>query len=325
MRRRDFISLAGTTAIAWPLTARAQQGGGLRRVGFLSASSAPVFSSLYAAFVQGMRELGYEENKDFVAEIRSAEGHYERFPELVRELIDQKADVLLVGVSAGIRYLQQATKTIPIVMVYSTDPVKNGFVTSLSHPGGNITGLAGSSDDTTPKQLELLRTFVPNASRIGIFGNPASPTYAAVLNSARASAEKDNFSVLPIEARSAEEIKDAFASLEKESIAALVFAGDAVFFNQRSQIAQLAIRNRLPSIFAQREYAVAGGLMSENLTDFFHRAAFFVDKIFKGTNPGDIPVEQPTRFHLTVNRKTADALGLTISPQLYIFADEVIE
>jgi ABC-type uncharacterized transport system substrate-binding protein len=187
--------------------------------------------------------------------------------------------------------------------------------------------LVGSSDDTTPKQLELLRTLAPNASRIGILGNPASATFDGVVKSGRASAEKGNFSVLPIEVHSAEEIDDAFLQLQKEDAQALVVAADAVFFNHRSEVAQSAIHNRLPSIFSQREYAVSGGLMSygESLSDFFRRAAFFVDKIFKGANPGDIPVEQPTRFHLTINRKTADALGLIIPSQLYIFADEVIE
>jgi putative tryptophan/tyrosine transport system substrate-binding protein len=325
MKRREFVALVGVAAASWPLAARAQQGSKLRRVGFLAAVNPE--PALYAGFIQGMRELGHEEHRDFIMELRNAEGHYERFPELARELVEQKVDVLLTGVAAAIRYLQQATTTVPIVMVYSTDPVKNGFVASLSHPGGNITGLAGSSDDTTPKQLELLRTFVPKASRIGIFGNPASPNFAGVLNSARASAEKGNFSVLGIEARDADEITKAFALLDKEGVAALVVATDAVFFSQRGQIAQLAIRNRLPSIFSQREYAAAGGLMSygENLSDFFRRAAFFVDKIFKGVNASDLPVEQPTRFHLTINRNTADALGLTIPSQLYIFADEVVE
>jgi putative tryptophan/tyrosine transport system substrate-binding protein len=327
MRRREFIALVGGAVLGHPLDALAQPDGRLRRVGFLTAASSSVFSSLYAAFVQAMHQLGYEEHKDYITEVRTAEGRYERFPELARELVEQKPDVLLTAVAAAIRYLQQATTTIPIVMVYSTDPVENGFVASLSHPAGNITGLIGSSDDTTPKQLELLRTLAPNASRIGILGNPASPTFDAVVKSARASAEKDNFSVLPIEVHSAEEIDDAFLRLQKEDAKGLVVAAEAVFFNHRSEVAQSAIRNRLPSIFSQREYAVSGGLMSygENLSDFFGRAAFFVDKIFKGTNPGDIPVEQPTRFHLTINRKTADALGLTIPSQLYIFADEVIE
>jgi putative ABC transport system substrate-binding protein len=327
MRRREFISLIGGAAFSGSLDALAQPDGKLRRIGFLTAASSSVFSGLYPAFVQGMRELGYEEHKDFIADIRSAEGHYERFPELVRELVGQKPDVPLTAVAAAIRYLQQATTTIPIVMVYSTDPVENGFIASLSHPAGNITGLIGSSDDTTPKQLELLRTLAPNAARIGILGNPASPTFDAVVRSARASAEKYSFSVLPVEVHSAEEIDNAFLQLQKEDANGLVVAAEAVFFNHRTEVAQSAIRNRLPSIFSRREYAVSGGLMSygENLSDFFSRAAFFVDKIFKGTNPGDIPVEQPTRFHLTINRKTADALGPTIPSQLYIFADEMIE
>jgi putative tryptophan/tyrosine transport system substrate-binding protein len=274
-----------------------------------------------------MRDLGHEEHKDFVTELRTVEGHYERFPEFARELVELRVDVLLTAATAGIHFLQQATTTIPIVMVYSTDPVKDGLVASLAHPGGNITGLASSSDDTTPKQLELLATFVPRASRVGILGNPASPNYTAILKSAQTSSEKSNLSILPMEARSAEEIENAFSLLKREDVQAVVVASDAVFFTQRRQIAELAIRSRLPSIFSQREYAAAGGLMSygENLSDFFRRAAIFVDKIFKGAKPADLPVEQPTAFHLVINRKTADALGLIIPPQLYIFADEVIE
>jgi putative tryptophan/tyrosine transport system substrate-binding protein len=325
--RREFLSALGGAAIAWPRGARALQGSKVWHIGFLSAVSGPMFSGLYAGFLQGMRDLGYEEHKDFVTEFRTAEGDYERFPELARELVDLKVDVLLTGVAAAIRFLQQATTTVPIVMVYSTDPVKNGFVASLSHPGGNITGLAGSSDDTAPKQLELLTTFVPSATRIAVLGNPASPTYTGVLKSAQASAQKAGLSIMPIEARSPDEIENAFVMLEKENVRAIVVTGDALFFAQRSRIAELALRGRLPSIFPQREYVMSGGLMSygEELSEFFRRAAFFVDKIFKGASPADLPVEQPTRFHLVINRKTADALGLTIPPQLYIFADEVIE
>ncbi len=161
LRRRDFILLVSSTAVPWSFAASAQQREGtLRHVGILSGVSGPVFAGNYAEFVHGMRELGYEEHKDFVTELRTADSHYERFPNLAGELVEQKVDILLTGVSAAIRYLQQATTTIPIVMVYSTDPVKNGFVASLAHPGGNITGLAGSSDDTAPKQLELLAIFV---------------------------------------------------------------------------------------------------------------------------------------------------------------------
>jgi putative ABC transport system substrate-binding protein len=327
VRRREFIALVGC-AVAIPLAAHVQhQAGKVWRIGFLTAASSEVFSSLYSAFLEGMRELGYEEHKDFITELRSVEGHYEQFPETARELVEQKVDILLTAVAAAIGFLQQATATIPIVMVYSTDPVNNGFVASLAHPGGNITGLAGSSDDTTPKQLELLATFVPSASRIGVLGNPASPNYAGVLKSALASSQKVGLSIVSVEARNPGQIENAFAILRKEGVRAVVVAGDAVFFDHRRLIAELAIRSRLPSMFAQREYAVDGGLMSygENLSNFFRRAASFVDKIFKGAKPADLPVEQPTHFHLAINRNTADALGLTIPPQLYIFADEVIE
>ena len=213
------------------------------------------------------------------------------------------------------------------MLAYSTDPVGNGFVASLARPGGNITGLSGSSEDTSPKQLELVASVVTNVSRIGLLGNPASPVYADVRKSAQTAAQKVGLTLVSVEARNLQEIDRAFADLNNQRVQAFIGAADAVFFTQRQQIAELALRNRLPSMFSQREYAQAGGLMSygENLSDFFRRAASFVDKIFKGAKPGDLPIEQPTRFNLVINRKTADALGMTIPPQLYIFADEVIE
>jgi putative ABC transport system substrate-binding protein len=327
MRRREFITLIGGMAAAWPLAARAQQAGKVWRIGFLSAVSRESSFRSYAALRQGMRELGYVEGKDFVIEWRSVEGKYERFPEIVGELVRLKLDVIVTGVTAALPPLQRATSTIPIVMAYSTDPVGNGLVASLVHPGGNITGLAGSSDDSSPKQLELLTTVVPNVSRVGLLGNPDTETYSSVLKSARDAAQKVGLLVMPIEARNPQEIEIAFGALSRERVLAVMVASDAIFFGQRRRIAELALDNRLPTMFSLREYAEAGGLMSygENIADFFHHAAFYVDKIFKGAKPGDLPIEQPTRFNLVINRKTADALGLTIPPQLYIFADEVIE
>jgi putative ABC transport system substrate-binding protein len=274
-----------------------------------------------------MRELGYAEGRDFIMEARFAGGRYERFPELAAELVRLKVDVLVTGTTAAIRTLQRATTSIPIVLAYSTDPVGNGFVASLARPGKNITGLSGASDDTSPKQLDLVTTVVSNASRIGLLGNPAAPTFAGVRTNAEIAAQKVGVLIVPVEARNPQEIESAFAEFDKQRVQAFIGAADAVLFTQRGQIADLALRNRLPSIFSQREYAEAGGLMSygENLSDFFRRAASFVDKIFKGANPGDLPIEQPTRFNLVINRKTADALGVTIPAQLYIFADEVIE
>jgi ABC-type uncharacterized transport system substrate-binding protein len=212
-------------------------------------------------------------------------------------------------------------------MGYSTDPVGNGFVTSLSHPGGNITGLTGSSDDTAPKQMELLATIVPNISRVGVLVNPSNPGASPVLKSAQAAAQTVRIAVIPAEARSAAELETAFAALAKNRAEAIMVASDAFFNTHRKWIIELAFRHRLSSIFPQREYAEDGGLMSygESLKEFFRRAASFVDKIIKGANPGNLPVEQPTLFKLVVNRKTADALGIAIPPQVYLFADEVIE
>ena len=328
--RRQFITLLGSAAAVWPLAARGQQRDQARRVGFLLAAVPAAqmdWDDLGRGFTQGMRELGYVEGKDFVVELRSAEGQYERLTDLAAELVQLKVDVIVAGSPLAVRPAQQATTTIPIVMGYSTDPVGNGFVASLARPGGNTTGLAGSSDDSAPKQLELLATIVPKLSRVAILTNPYNPNSPAVMKSARSAAEKADLLVVPVEARSPQQIEDAFAALAKQSVAAVMVGNDAMFFVQRQQLAQLALSNRVASIFPLREYAAAGGLMSygESLQEFYRRAASFVDKIFKGAKPGDLPIEQPTRFNLVINRKTADALGLTIPPQIYIFADEVIE
>ena len=325
LKRRHFITLLGSAAAAWPLAARAQQGT-LRRIGFLYAT-VPVTDDLGRGFMQGMHELGYLEGRDFVVEWRSAEGQFERLSHLAAELVRLKVDVIVTGSALAVRPAQQATTTVPIVMCYSTDPVGNGFVASLARPGGNTTGLASSSEDSAPKHLELLATMVPKLSRVAVMTNPENPNSAAVIKNARSAAERVGLLVVPVEARNAQEIEDAFAALAKQSIAAVMVALDATFFFQRERIVQLALRNRIASIFPTREYAAAGGLMSygESLREFYRRAASFVDKIFKGAKPGDLPIEQPTRFNLVINRKTADVLGLAIPPQLYIFADEVIE
>jgi putative tryptophan/tyrosine transport system substrate-binding protein len=327
MRRRELLGLLGSTVAAWPLAAHAQQAGKVWRIGFLTAVSRETYSRLYAGFQQGMRELGYVEGKDFVSEWRSAEGKYERFPEIAAELVRLNVDVIVSGVTAALPTLKRETTSIPIVMAYSTDPVGNGFAASLVRPGGNMTGLASSSDDSSPKQLEPLAVVAPNVSRIGFLGNPNSTVYRPVLKSTQDAAQKVGLSLAPIEARNPQEIENAFAALANERVPAVMVASDAIFFAQRQRIAELALGNRLATMFPQREYVEAGGLMSygENLADFFRRAASYVDKIFKGAKPGDLPIEQPTKFNLVINRKTADALGVTIPAQLYIFANEVIE
>jgi putative tryptophan/tyrosine transport system substrate-binding protein len=326
MTRREFISLVGGAA-ALPVVARAQQPGKVWRIGFLSGTSRSAVSGLYDAFVQGMREHGYVDGKDYAIEWRSAWENYERVPEIAAEFVRLKVDVIVTALGAALPTLKRTITTIPVVMAFSTDPVGNGLVVSLAQPGGNMTGLAGSSDDSSPKQLELLATVVPNISRMGLLGNPSSMNYSPFLKSAQDAARKAGFSLMPIDARDPEEIERAFAAFAKDGVPAAIVASDAVFFGQRRRIAELALAHRLATMCPQREYAVAGGLMSygENLADFFRRSASYVDKIFKGAKPGDLPIEQPTKFNLVINRKTADALGVTIPAQLYIFADEVIE
>jgi putative tryptophan/tyrosine transport system substrate-binding protein len=326
MRRRKFITLVGGAA-GWTFAARAQQPGRVWRVGFITGASFEAFSPLYAGFQQGMRELGYLEGKDYISEWRSVEGKYERVPEIAAELARLKVDVIVTGTIAALPALKRTITTIPIVMAISTDPVGSGLVASLARPGGNMTGLASSFDESSPKQLELLAMIVPSGSRIGLLGNPNNPNYSAVLKSAQDACQKAGLSIVALEARNPQEIDGAFGAFAKERVPAVMIAADAVFFGQRWRIAKLALANRLPTMFPSREYTEAGGLMSygENLADFFRRAAPYVDKIFKGAKPGELPIEQPTRFNLAINRKTADALGITISPQLYMFADEVIE
>jgi putative ABC transport system substrate-binding protein len=323
--RREFITLLGAAA-AWPFAVRAQQSDRMRRIGFLGGGTVSL-QPIYNGLLQGMRELGYREGKDFVVEWRLAEGQYERFTEFAAEMVRLKVEVIVVSTPAGIRPTQQATSTIPIVMGYSTDPIGSGFVTSLARPGGNVTGLASSLDDIVPKQIELLASAVPGLSRVGLLVNPGNPNTPPVLKSAQTSARQAGFVLVAVEAQTPSELEAALVTLTKERVGAVIVIADAFFNSQRRRLVELALQARLPTMFGQREYAQEGGLMSygESLFEFYRRAASYVDKIFKGANPADLPIEQPTLFKLVINRKTADALGVTIPPQLYIFADEVIE
>jgi putative ABC transport system substrate-binding protein len=260
-------------------------------------------------------------------EWRFADAKPERYSEFAAEFVRLKVDVIVVGTPAAVGAVQQATSTIPIVMGYSVDPVGNGFVASLARPGGNTTGLSSSQDDATPKQVELLTIAVPNLSRVGLLANPDSPNFNPVLKNVRAAAQEVGLILVPAEMRSPQEASSAFATMARERVGAVIVMSDALTVMQRDRIAELALKDRLPTIFPLREYVVAGGLMAygENIRDFFRRAAFYVDKIFKGAKPADLPIEQPTRFFLTLNLKTAKALGLEVPPTLLARADEVIE
>jgi putative ABC transport system substrate-binding protein len=289
----------------------------------LAARRIPAFDG----FFEGMCDRGYAEGRNFLVDWRFAEGKLERLPELVTDLVELNVDVILLTTAAVVPFAQRATTTIPIIMVYSVDPVGNGFIESLARPGGNTTGLASALDNIVPKHFELLATVLPRLTRVGLLANPMNPNTRPLLSSVRAAAQRGGFQLIPLEARNLQEIESAFAAATKEQAEAIIVEADAVFQINRQRVAEPAVAHRLPSMFSQREYVQAGGLMSygESLTDLFRQVAYFVDKIFKGTKPGELPAQQPTRFHLTVSLKAAKALGLTIEESFLWRADEVIE
>ncbi len=327
--RRKLLIALGAGLLAVPLGALAQQQAKVWRVGFLSQRNRPISfdSEIFGAFRQGMRELGYVEGKNLVIEWRFADSQYERLPGLALELAQMKMDVLVAGGSDAPLAMQKATTTIPVVMANASDPVGSGLIKSLARPGGNITGLTTISYDLGPKRLEMLLGMVPKLSRVAVLVNPANTVHTRSLKNVQAAAQKLGVKILPVEARTAPEIEKAFAVMAREKAGAVMVERDALFNQQTRQIAELAMNHRLPSITALREYVEAGSLMSygPNNVDGFRRAATYVDKIFKGAKPGDLPVEQPTTFELFINRKTAKALGLKIPQSLLISAEKVIE
>ena len=300
----------------------------MHRIGFLGSSLAKGDASELAALRAGLRELGYVEGKNLAIETRLAEGKYDRFPDLAAELVRLKVEVIVTQGPQATSAAQQATATIPIVMANSDDPVASNFVKSLAHPGGNITGLSNLSGEIGAKHLEMLLGMVPKLSRVAVLLNPANASSGAiVLKSVQSVAGSRGVKVLPIEARSAAEIETAFARMRHEKAGAVILVQDAVFQQRRTLIAELAVKHRLPTIFRNRQFAEAGGLISYGPTaeENFRRAATYVGKILRGAKPGDIPVEQPTNFRLVINGRTAKTLGLIIPQSLLIGADNVIE
>jgi putative ABC transport system substrate-binding protein len=327
--RRKLLVALGASVIAAPLLSFGQQHGKIWRVGVLSLRRRPdsLDSYTYRAFSDGMRELGYVVGKNLVIEWRFADDNYERLPDLAAELVRLKVDVIVTAGPAATGAAQKATTTTPIVFGGTNDPVGSGFVKSLARPGGNITGLSNVSVEMSPKLLEMLLTMVPKLSRVAVLTNPSNSGHATMLKNVQAAAQKANVKVLPVEARNPQEIETAFSVMTKENAGAIIVARDALLNQQARQIVQLATKHRLPLVTSIREYVDAGGLMSygPSITDSYRRAATYVDKIFKGAKPGDLPVEQPTKFELFINGKTAKALGLTIPQSLLISADKVIE
>jgi putative ABC transport system substrate-binding protein len=329
MKSRRILLLAlGMSAIA-PLNLLAQPAGRQWRIGFISGATRPpsLESSFLGGFLQRLRELGYVEGRDLTIEWRFAEAKPERYAQFAAELASLKVDVFVLGTPQAARPVQIAAPRTPIVLAISTDPVGSGLVASLARPGGNITGIASSLDDSTPKQLELLTATVPNMTRLGILVTTLSPSYDSVMKRIRASTQLAKLTLVTADARSADELESAFDALSKGRVQAMMVMSDVLFNVSREKIAALAIKHRLPTMFGVREYVDAGGLMSygESFREFFRRAATYVDRIIKGAKPGDLPMEQPNRFYLTINRKTARALGMKLPAALLARADDVIE
>jgi putative ABC transport system substrate-binding protein len=327
--RRKLLVALGASALTTPLRSFAQQQGKVWRIGYLSQTVRPASSDsgTFGVFWRGMRDLGYVEGKNLVIESRFADGRVERIPGLAAELVQLKVDLILAGDGTpATSAAQKATATIPIVMS-TGDPVGSGFIKSLAHPGGNITGVSNLSGDMGPKHLEMLASMVPKLSRVAVILDPSNSSHPPLIKSIVAAAQKVGVKILPVEARSAKEIENAFSIMVKERAGAIIVLPTSIFALQRNQIAELAAKTRLPSIAATRNYADVGVLMSygPNQEDIYRRLATYVDKILKGAKPADIPVEQPMIFELFINGKTAKALGLKIPPSLLILTDKVIE
>jgi putative ABC transport system substrate-binding protein len=323
IRRREFITLLGGAAVAWPLTVRAQQASNLPTIGVLGVATASAWSDWIASFVQRLRELGWIEGRTVAIEYRWAGGRSERFAEIAEEFVQLKADVIVTAGGAVVA-AKAATTMIPIVFAAASDPLGSGLVASLNRPGGNVTGLSVQAPDVAGKRVELLREVVPGLGRMAIMANVGYP--AAVLERGEAAARTLGLEVATVEIRRAEDIASAFEAL-KGRAEALYVCIDPLTDSNRIRINALALSARLPTISGFREDLEAGGLIfyGPNVPDLFRRAAEYVDKILRGARPADIPVEQPTKFDLVINLTAARALGLTIPPALLARADEVIE
>jgi putative ABC transport system substrate-binding protein len=328
MKRRAFITLLGGALVAWPLAARAQQPAGrVYRIGWLSTGSRGQQLHLIKAFEEGLRNLGYRVGENIIIEYRFADGAIERLPALAADLVRLGVDVIVTGnLSTGAA--MKATATIPIVTPNSADPVSAGLVASLARPGGNLTGFAqDTGGELNGKRLELLKETLPSLLRVGILLNPDFASNRSRLTSMREAARTLGLMLVAVEARGLDGLEESFATMVRERAQGFVVLGDSVLFNYRGQIGVMAARDRLPAIAPAREFAEAGLLLTYGVDfrDIFRRTAVLVDKIFKGAKPADLPVEQPTKFELVVNLKTAKALGLELSPNLVARADEVIE
>jgi putative ABC transport system substrate-binding protein len=329
MRRREFIRLIGGAAVAWPRGASAQQAAKVPRIGYLSGNH-PANPHLREAFLQGLRDLGYVEGRNVVIEYRDPEGKNERLPALAAELVALKVDVIVAVATPQSLAVKQATRTIPIVFAGAADPVGSGLVTSLARPGGNVTGFSLITSELVGKDLEQLKEAVPGVSRVAFLWQPGGygeRTEKDILKGAEVAGRALGVRLQFVEAQGATDFDRAFSDMTRARAGALTVSVSNVFFIERRRLVDLAAKHRLPAVYQLREFVDAGGLMAygPNLADVFRRAASYVDKILKGAKPADLPVQQPTKFELVINLKTAKALGLQIPPTLLARADQVIE
>ena len=327
-RRRVVIAL-GAGALAAPLASFTQQQPKIWRIGHLEFGSRQLSldTGRHSAFLQGMRELGYAEGKHFIFEARYADGNSDRLDGFAAELARLKADVILTIGTPASHAAQRATPAIPIVVVAAADPVRDGFAESLARPGGNITGLSSGSGEIVQKWVELLITMIPKLSRVAVLLNPANSAHSHMQLSVQTALRQTGRQVLPMSARSPDDIERGFAAMARERADAVIILPDSAFSAQLKQIAGLALKHRLPSIAQASLFAEAGSLLAYgfDINDSLRRAATFVDKILKGAKPGELPFELPTRYYLVVNRKTAQVLGITIPNEILLRADKVIE
>jgi putative ABC transport system substrate-binding protein len=326
--RRAFISRVALGILLAPLAAGAQPPTKIPRVGLLLFGSPSDSATRFVeAFRQGLRELGYVEGQNIAIEDRHAEGREHRLPDLAADLVRLKVDVIVAVGRLAASVARNATKTIPIVMGSTSDPVGSGLVASLARPGGNLTGLSILASELSGKRLELLKEMVPRISRVAVLAYPANPALALQLRETQVAARTLGLQLQILEVRSPDDLDRAFGAAKKERAGALNILPSAFYAAHRKKLVDLAAESRLPAMYDSREYVEAGGLMAygPNLSDLYRRAAGYVDKILKGAKPADLPVEQPTKFELVINLKTAKALGLTIPPSLMLQADEVIQ
>jgi putative tryptophan/tyrosine transport system substrate-binding protein len=324
VKRREFIKLLGGGAAAWPLAARAQQ----RPMALVGLLAGPQLGDLQLRGIrQGLKEAGYTEGRNIAITYRSADGHFDRLPALAAELVADGVNLILAAAPPAAAAAKRATASIPIVFVVGGDPINLGIVSSLNHPGGNITGVTFLASTLVSKRLELLRELVPGATMIGFLVNAANPTSDAQISEIQAAARGLAIDVLVLKASSERDIDAAFASFIQQRVNAVLLGSDAFFFSRRDDVVGLAARHSVPVIYYLREYAMAGGLISygTDITDSYRLAASYVGRILKGEKPGDLPVQQSVKFELVINLKTAKALGLDVPLQLQQLADEVIE